>query len=154
MIGAEAERGGILRCYERGRGRLARATVPKIAVVVRKAYGGGHIAMGGRPVQPEPARRLAGRRDGLHGARHRRAHRLPAQAGRDRGGRRARRRATRAPPSSRPNGPPSRSPGRRRRNIILDDVIDPRDTRETIINGIDFAWGSGPRVTAAGTGGH
>ena len=28
-------------------------TVPKIAVIVRKAYGGGHIAMGGRPVNPD-----------------------------------------------------------------------------------------------------
>ena len=56
MIGREAERGGILRCYERLAAALARATVPKIAVVVRKAYGGGHIAMGGRPGQPEPAR--------------------------------------------------------------------------------------------------
>jgi acetyl-CoA carboxylase carboxyltransferase component len=35
-------------------------------------------------------------------------------------------------------------------NIILDDVVDPRRTRETIASGIDYAWGSGPRVTAAG----
>ena len=32
---------------------LAQTTVPKIAVIVRKAYGGGHIAMGGRPVNPD-----------------------------------------------------------------------------------------------------
>ena len=39
-------------------------------------------------------------------------------------------------------------------NIILDDVIDPRQTREIVADGIEYAWGSGPRVTAAGTGGH
>ena len=88
MIGREAERGGILRCYERLAAALARATVPKVAVVVRKAYGGGHIAMGGRPGQPEPAGGLAGRGARLHGARHRRAHGLPAAAGRARGVRR------------------------------------------------------------------
>jgi len=35
-------------------------------------------------------------------------------------------------------------------NIILDDIIDPRQTREMIITGIDFAWGSAPRVTKTG----
>jgi hypothetical protein len=29
-------------------------------------------------------------------------------------------------------------------------VIDPRRTREMIKAGIEFAWGSGPRVTKAG----
>jgi methylmalonyl-CoA decarboxylase subunit alpha len=33
-------------------------------------------------------------------------------------------------------------------HIILDDVIDPRDTREVIASGIDFAWGTRPRVSA------
>ena len=33
-------------------------------------------------------------------------------------------------------------------NIILDDVIDPRQTREVVSTSIDFAWGSGPRITA------
>jgi acetyl-CoA carboxylase carboxyltransferase component len=35
-------------------------------------------------------------------------------------------------------------------HIILDDVIDPRDTRETIIDGIEFAWGTRPRVSQNG----
>ena len=46
-------------------------------MVLRKAYGGGHFAMGGRP---DPARlplRLADRRDGLHGAGDRGPHRPP-----------------------------------------------------------------------------
>jgi propionyl-CoA carboxylase beta chain len=36
------------------------------------------------------------------------------------------------------------------RNVILDDVIDPRQTREMIKAGIEFTWGSAPRVTKAG----
>jgi acetyl-CoA carboxylase carboxyltransferase component len=35
-------------------------------------------------------------------------------------------------------------------NIILDDVIDPAGTRDAVARGIDYAWPSGPRVTAAG----
>ena len=35
-------------------------------------------------------------------------------------------------------------------NIILDDVIDPRETRDVIATGIEFAWGSRQRVTSKG----
>ena len=35
-------------------------------------------------------------------------------------------------------------------NIHLADVIDPRDTRDTILNGIDFAWGTRARVGRRG----
>jgi acetyl-CoA carboxylase carboxyltransferase component len=35
-------------------------------------------------------------------------------------------------------------------NIILDDVIEPETTRAKIAAGIEFAWPTGPRVTAAG----
>lgn len=52
MIGTHAERDGILRGYEALVARLATATVPKISVVLRKAYGGGHFAMAGRPTHP------------------------------------------------------------------------------------------------------
>ncbi|CAH1653046.1 MULTISPECIES: carboxyl transferase domain-containing protein [unclassified Chelatococcus] len=53
MIGSQAERGGILKAYEALVARIAEATVPKVAVVLRKAYGGGHFAMGGRPTRPD-----------------------------------------------------------------------------------------------------
>ena len=36
-------------------------------------------------------------------------------------------------------------------NVILDDVIDPSETRARLIDGIAFAWGSRPRVSPAGT---
>jgi acetyl-CoA carboxylase carboxyltransferase component len=53
MIGTAAERGGILHGYEALVSRIAEATVPKVGVVLRKAYGGGHFAMGGRPTRPD-----------------------------------------------------------------------------------------------------
>ncbi|MGH3630789.1 MAG: carboxyl transferase domain-containing protein, partial [Sciscionella sp.] len=53
MIGTQAERGGILHGYEAVVSRIAEATVPKVGVVLRKAYGGGHFAMGGRPAAPD-----------------------------------------------------------------------------------------------------
>ncbi|SHN38358.1 acyl-CoA carboxylase subunit beta [Cryptosporangium aurantiacum] len=53
MIGTQAERGGILHGYEAVVSAIAEATVPKIGVVLRKAYGGGHFAMGGRPTEPD-----------------------------------------------------------------------------------------------------
>ena len=53
MIGTAAERGGILHGYEALVSRIAEATVPRVGVVLRKAYGGGHFAMGGRPTKPD-----------------------------------------------------------------------------------------------------
>lgn len=53
MVGSEAERQGVLRWYERLAARIARAVVPKVSVVIRKAYGGGHYAMGGGPTKPD-----------------------------------------------------------------------------------------------------
>jgi acetyl-CoA carboxylase carboxyltransferase component len=53
MIGTQAERGGILHGYEALVSAIAEATVPKVGVVLRKAYGGGHFAMGGRPTRPD-----------------------------------------------------------------------------------------------------
>jgi propionyl-CoA carboxylase beta chain len=36
-------------------------------------------------------------------------------------------------------------------NVILDDVIDPAETRTRLIDGIEYAWGSRPRVSPSGT---
>lgn len=53
MIGSAAERAGILHGYESVVSRIAEAQVPTVGVVLRKAYGGGHFAMGGRPTAPD-----------------------------------------------------------------------------------------------------
>ena len=151
MIGREAERGGILRCYERLAAALARATVPKVAVVVRKAYGGGHIAMGGRPVNPSllvawPGAELGfmAPDTGVRTVYRRRLAELEESGGLEaRDALAAELEAEWAAESQ---------PWEAAANIILDDVIDPRDTRETILHGIDFAWGTRARVSRNGLG--
>jgi acetyl-CoA carboxylase carboxyltransferase component len=149
MIGTEAEKGGILRGYERVVVRLARASVPKIATIVRKAYGGGHIALGGRPVRPDlllawPTAEMGfmAPETGVRTVYRRRLDALLEQDGQE---------AHDALVGELEAEWASESePWEAARNVILDDVIDPRRTREMIKAGIEFAWGSGPRVTKAG----
>ncbi|MGI4812586.1 MAG: carboxyl transferase domain-containing protein, partial [Janthinobacterium lividum] len=53
MIGSSAERGGIIRHGAKLLSAVCEATVPRIAVMVRKAYGGGYLAMSGAPTDPD-----------------------------------------------------------------------------------------------------
>ena len=150
MIGTEAERGGILRCYEELASTLARAQVPKIAVIVRKAYGGGHIALGGRPVKPDlllawPSAELGfmAPDTGVRTVHRRRLDRLAEDDGAEaRDALAAQLEAEWAAESQ---------PWEAAANLILDDVIQPADTRQVIAEGIEFAWGTRPRVTAHGS---
>jgi acetyl-CoA carboxylase carboxyltransferase component len=149
MIGTEAERGGILAAYEHVVSALAKAMVPKIAVIVRKAYGGGHIAMGGRPVKPDllvawPLAEMGfmAPDTGVRTVHRRRLDQLAAEQGPDA------REAAAAELEA--EWAVESQPWEAAANIILDDVIDPRETREVIATGIDFAWGSRSRVTATG----
>jgi methylmalonyl-CoA decarboxylase subunit alpha len=149
MIGTEAERGGILACYEKLASMLAQTTVPKIAVIVRKAYGGGHIAMGGRPVNPDllvawPSAEMGFMAPdvGIRTVFRRRLEALEAEQGVEaRNALAAELEAEWAAESQ---------PWEAAANIILDDVIDPRETRQVIAEGIDFAWGTRPRVSVRG----
>ena len=149
MIGSEAEKGGILAAYEQVVTRLARSTVPKIAIIVRKAYGGGHIAMGGRPVKPDLLLAWPGAEMGfmapetgvLTAYRHR-LDKVGAEEGPEA------RAALLA--SMEAEWAAESEPWEAAKNILLDDIIDPRETRQRIIDGIDYAWGSTGRVTASG----
>lgn len=147
MIGTDAEKEGILRAYEVVVTALSRATVPKIAVIVRKAYGGGHIALGGRPVNPDLLLAWPGAEMGFMapdtGVKTVYRRRLEAAEEPARGQLAARLEAEWAA-ASQPWGAVE--------NLILDDIIDPAATRGHIIEGIEFAWGSGPRVSRAGRG--
>jgi acetyl-CoA carboxylase carboxyltransferase component len=149
MIGTEAEKGGILRCYERVVTQLAQAQVPKIAVIVRKAYGGGHIALGGRPVKPDLLVAWPGAEMGFMapdtGVRTVYRRRLDALAEEQGDAARDELAAT-----LEAEWASESEPWEAAANILLDDVIDPRETRELVITGIDFAWGSTPRVSQAG----
>ena len=149
MIGTDAERGGILRGYEMVVTRLARATVPKIAVIVRKAYGGGHIALGGRPVRPDlllawPTADMGfmAPDTGVRTVYRRRLEGVLAEEGAE---------AHDALVAElEAEWAAEAAPWEAAANIILDDVIDPEATREKVAAGIEFAWPSGPRVTGAG----
>lgn len=149
MIGRQAEAEGILHHYERIVARLARATVPKIGVVIRKSYGGGHFAMGGRPTHPDllvcwPTAEL-GFMAPANGVRL--VHRRRLDELREREGDAAHD-ALFAQLEAEWSG--ESEPWEAAAHTYVDDVIDPRATRDTILAGIDHAWGSGPRVRAAG----
>ena len=53
MIGSKVERQGIIRAGARMIGAVASATVPKLSVIVRKAYGAGLYAMCGPAFEPD-----------------------------------------------------------------------------------------------------
>jgi methylmalonyl-CoA decarboxylase subunit alpha len=116
---------------------------------VRKAYGGGHIAMGGRPVNPDllvawPSAEMGFMAPdvGIRTVFRRRLEALEAEEGVEaRNALAAELEAEWAAESQ---------PWEAAANIILDDVIDPRETRDIIAEGIDFAWGTRPRVSVRG----
>ena len=123
--------------------------MPKIAIIVRKAYGGGHIAMGGRPVHPDlllawPTAEMGfmAPDTGVRTVYRRRLDQVLADGG-PRGARR------RSWPTLEAEWAAESEPWEAAANIILDDVIQPEETRDMIVRGIDYAWGSGPRVTKA-----
>jgi len=53
MIGSQVERGGIIRHGAKMITAVSEATVPKISVLVRKAYGAGLYAMAGPAFEPD-----------------------------------------------------------------------------------------------------
>ena len=53
MIGTKVERAGIIRHGAKMISAMSEATVPKISIVVRKAYGAGLYAMAGSAFEPD-----------------------------------------------------------------------------------------------------
>ena len=53
MIGTSVEKTGIIRHGAKLLSAVCEATVPRISVMVRKAYGGGYLAMSGAPTNPD-----------------------------------------------------------------------------------------------------
>jgi acetyl-CoA carboxylase carboxyltransferase component len=148
MIGSDAEQAGILAGYESVVGRLARARVPKIAVVVRKAYGGGHFALGGRPTHPDLVLAWPTAELGFMAAETgvRTVHKRRLQETRDEQGEAAYEQLVEQLAEQWAH---ESEPWEAAANLYLVDVIDPAATRRAIADGIDFAWGSGPRLSSA-----
>jgi acetyl-CoA carboxylase carboxyltransferase component len=146
MVGSEAERSGVLRKYEEVVGTLSRVRVPKIAVVVRKAYGGGHFALAGRPTHPDlvlawPTAELGfmAPTTGVQVVYKRRLEETLAREGEE-----AHRRLVEELGEEWAR---ESEPWEAAKHIYLDDVIDPRETRAKVARGIELAWGSGPRIS-------
>jgi acetyl-CoA carboxylase carboxyltransferase component len=67
MIGASVEKAGIIRHGAKMLYAVCEARVPRIAVMVRKAYGGGYLAMSGAPTGPDALLALPTARPALMG---------------------------------------------------------------------------------------
>ncbi len=88
--GTAQEHGGIIRSGAKLLYAYCEATVPKVTVITRKAYGGAYIVMSFEAPARRCQLRLAQHRDRGDGAGGRDQHRLPPGAGRRQGsGRRA-----------------------------------------------------------------
>jgi acetyl-CoA carboxylase carboxyltransferase component len=129
MVGSKVEQAGIIRHGAKMLYAVSRATVPKITVVVRKAYGAGYYVMCGKAYEPdlivawpsaeisvmgpEGAVNIIGRSaieasDDPEATREQMLEQVKQQI----------------------------DPYLAAKNDLVDDIIDPRETRPTIINGL------------------
>jgi acetyl-CoA carboxylase carboxyltransferase component len=132
MVGSKVEQAGIIRHGAKMLYAVSRATVPKITVVIRKAYGAGYYVMCGKAYEPdlivawpsaeisvmgpEGAVNIIGRSaieasDDPDATREQMLEQVKKQI----------------------------DPYLAARNDLVDDIIDPRETRPTIVNGLRMA---------------
>jgi acetyl-CoA carboxylase carboxyltransferase component len=143
MVGSDAEKSGILKAYEKVALRISTAKVPKVGVIVRKAYGGGHFAMGGRPTGPDflfawPSAELGfmSPETGVRTVYRRKLEKILADEGI------AARDAAAA--ELRAEWLSESEPWEAAAHTALDDVIEPAATRQIIARALEFAWGDRP----------
>jgi acetyl-CoA carboxylase carboxyltransferase component len=134
MVGSKVEQAGIIRHGAKMLYAVSRATVPKVTVVVRKAYGAGYYVMCGRAYEPDllvawPSAEISVM--GPEGAVNI-IGRSAIEASDDPD---ATREAMLAEIKR------SIDPYIAARNDVIDDVIDPRETRPTIVRGLRMAAG-------------
>lgn len=145
LVGVQAERAGVVQWYERLVARMARTKVPNVAVVIRKAFGGGHYALGGRPTLPDllvcwPTAELGfmAPETGVVTVNRRRLETAEAEGGIEA------RRQLEAELTA--HWIDESAPWEAAAHTYVDDIIDPRRTREVILTGIEFGWGDRDRV--------
>ncbi len=138
LVGSGAESEGVLQKYEALASRIARATVPKLGVVMRKAYGGGHYAMGGQPTRPDllvawPTAEMGFMAPdvGIRTVHRRRLEEAEADGTLDD-----------VLAELEREWEIESEPWEAAAHGFLDDVIDPRETREVLIRGLRFARGN------------
>jgi acetyl-CoA carboxylase carboxyltransferase component len=132
MVGTKVEQAGIIRHGAKMLYAVSRATVPKVTVVIRKAYGAGYYVMCGKAYEPDlivawPSAEISVM--GPEGAVNiifRKQ--IEASADPD---------ATRATmiEGIRKSIDPYIAAG----NAMIDDIIDPRETRPTVIRALEMA---------------
>jgi acetyl-CoA carboxylase carboxyltransferase component len=132
MVGSKVEHAGIIRHGAKMLYAVSRATVPKVTVVVRKAYGAGYYVMNGKAYEPDlivgwPTAEISVM--GPEGAVNI-IGRSAIEASDDP-------EATRAEMVAKVKE--TIDPYIAAKNALIDDVIDPRETRPTIIRGLRMA---------------
>jgi acetyl-CoA carboxylase carboxyltransferase component len=132
MVGTKVEQAGIIRHGAKMLYAVSRATVPKVTVVIRKAYGAGYYVMCGKAYEPDlivawPSAEISVM--GPEGAVNI-IFRKQIEASEDPD-------ATRAQmiDGIRQSIDPYIAAG----NAMIDDIIDPRETRPTVIRGLEMA---------------
>ena len=133
LPGTDQEYGGIIRHGAKLLYAYAEATVPKITVITRKAYGGAYCVMAQQAHPHRLQLRLSHGRDRRHGPGGRGQHPLPPRAGR---------RRTTPRPARGPKVAEYRekfaNPYVAAERGFVDDVIEPRETRRKIIAGLEM----------------
>jgi acetyl-CoA carboxylase carboxyltransferase component len=132
MVGTKVEQAGVIRHGAKMLYAVSRATVPKVTVVIRKAYGAGYYVMNGRAYEPDlivawPSAEISVM--GPEGAVNI-IFRKQIEASEDPD-------ATRAQmiEGIRKTIDPYIAAG----NALVDDIIDPRETRPTVIRALEMA---------------
>ncbi|MBN8870671.1 MAG: acyl-CoA carboxylase subunit beta [Solirubrobacterales bacterium] len=132
LVGSKVEQQGIIRHGAKMLYAVSRATVPKITVLVRKAYGAGYYVMCGRAYEPDLIVAWPGAEISVMGAEGavNIIGRSAIEAADDS-------EATREAMLNavRQQIDPYIAAG----NAMIDDIIDPRETRQTVIRGLKMA---------------
>ena len=138
------EYGGIIRHGAKLLYAFAEATVPKVTVITRKAYGGAYCVMSSKHIRTDVQLRLADGRDRGDGRRGRGQHPLQARA---RCGRRRRRRPARARIAE--YREKFANPYVAAERGFIDEVIRPRQTRAKLIAALRRELGNQARSQSA-----
>jgi acetyl-CoA carboxylase carboxyltransferase component len=134
MVGTKVEAEGIIRHGAKMLYAVANATVPKVTVITRKAYGAGYYVMNGRAFEPDLIVAWPSAEISVMGAEGvvEIAFRKQVEEAEDPDAKRAELIA-----ALRQSSDVYLAAG----NDLIDDVIDPRDTRETICRALEMAQG-------------
>jgi acetyl-CoA carboxylase carboxyltransferase component len=132
MVGTKVEHAGIIRHGAKMLYAVSNATVPKITVIVRKAYGAGYYVMCGKAYEPDlivawPTAEISVM--GAEGAVNIIGRSMIEASDDPEGTRKQMEDAVRA----------TIDPYIAAGNAMIDDIIDPRETRPTVIRALEMA---------------